>query len=272
MEKLIKEFGLKNPQKVFEGVKNYQDLVEASVGFLEGKVSGTPVHPGPIDKETIPLVKDLVKINKLGFVTTQGQPPACYHNKFIKEKWTDSKGAELGNWYVDSEQKGYSMGMLKREYLEDFIDFFNNEKYYYYSIVGKEGLIKDTFLEEHYNVTRDRANKSKINLKQESWDKYTNIHKDSAIAEYKDTKASYPKNKEIDDAVLITITGSEYCNFPVEKVLLKFLKTLDKKSQSKRKTISKKTPSKTKTISKKQTVKKTLVGSLKNALKKAFKQ
>lgn len=45
---MIKLYGETEPLKVFGGVKTYKDLLEANIGFLEGKVTETPYHGGPV--------------------------------------------------------------------------------------------------------------------------------------------------------------------------------------------------------------------------------
>jgi hypothetical protein len=229
MEQLIKEYGLKNYNKVFDGIKSYKDLIEANVAFLEGRVAGSPTHLGPVDQETIPLLKNLVKINKMGFITLQGQPSECYHEKYIKKIWIKTHGKYIGDYFAQGQQKSYVVGILKRKYLKEFIDFFRNEKTYYYLIEGKEGLITTTFPEEYYNVSRDRINKNKSEVKKEPWSNSSNISIEGSLGEYSSVQDDYNKNnvKDIADTFVITIAGSEYCKFSVEKALIKFLKTLN---------------------------------------------
>jgi hypothetical protein len=55
-------------------VSTFDALNEEVIAFLEGKRRETPWHGGPVDEETIPLLGDLIELNKLGFISTEGQP------------------------------------------------------------------------------------------------------------------------------------------------------------------------------------------------------
>ena len=64
-----------NPWKTASAI---QHLAEATADFLEGRLSGTPSHPGKPDAETIVLISTLTAINRAGLVTVGSQPG---HNK-----------------------------------------------------------------------------------------------------------------------------------------------------------------------------------------------
>lgn len=64
----------KSEKKLFSSMQNYSDLQFMMQEFLMGVVQATPWHLGPVDKETIPLLDDLRKINALGMITVESQP------------------------------------------------------------------------------------------------------------------------------------------------------------------------------------------------------
>ena len=66
---------LHNPCKeMWESAKDFKDLQNAMVEYLEGRCPNNPWMLNKIDDETIPILNALVKINRYGFVTIQGQP------------------------------------------------------------------------------------------------------------------------------------------------------------------------------------------------------
>ena len=62
-----------NPES-FRHITSWHNLCELNVRFLEGKIDRTYYHCGPIWKETLPLVPKLVRLNRAGFYTINGQP------------------------------------------------------------------------------------------------------------------------------------------------------------------------------------------------------
>jgi hypothetical protein len=58
----------------WETARSLADLAQATVAFLRGDLDQTPIHGGPPNDETDPLVPALVEMNEAGFVTTDSQP------------------------------------------------------------------------------------------------------------------------------------------------------------------------------------------------------
>lgn len=63
--------------------KTYNDLLSTNRQFLKGLIRATPWHYGPIDDETYPLIKILVKINK-HILTTCSQPHTENQRAYIE--------------------------------------------------------------------------------------------------------------------------------------------------------------------------------------------
>lgn len=55
-------------------IQSINDMAQHTIRFLRGEIPQSPNHLGPIADETKPYVDALVKINELGFVTTDSQP------------------------------------------------------------------------------------------------------------------------------------------------------------------------------------------------------
>jgi hypothetical protein len=55
-------------------IQEFADLQEVMVRFIDGELTTTPWHGGPLDPESTPLVDALRAINTLGFVTENSQP------------------------------------------------------------------------------------------------------------------------------------------------------------------------------------------------------
>ena len=94
-----------NRIELWKNVKNFQELQECMVKFLEGKYRSTPWHLGQVDPETIGILQKLRKINKGGFVSIQGQPG------------NHSKDDDL----TENYQRGFIEGFIPKKYYLRFI-------------------------------------------------------------------------------------------------------------------------------------------------------
>lgn len=93
----------------YSKMKTFDELCNSNVEFLNGKYTETFYHLGPVDEETIPLLDDLRRINKLGFFSTEGQP------------------AKLADQESDEIQRSYLMGFFKNyKTTEEFIKYIND--------------------------------------------------------------------------------------------------------------------------------------------------
>ena len=61
-------------EELFHNVKTFTDLQYIYIKFLKGEIEISPDQYGPVNSETIPLLNDLIKINKLDFISVSGQP------------------------------------------------------------------------------------------------------------------------------------------------------------------------------------------------------
>ncbi len=61
-------------QAEFEGAKSIEDIQRLTIAFLRGEKTATSYHFGPLLLESTTLVEKLVRLNELGFITTNSQP------------------------------------------------------------------------------------------------------------------------------------------------------------------------------------------------------
>ena len=61
-----------NEKILYREATTFKNLVCLNIAFLKGILNGTPYHHGPIDDETIPLLSQLIQLNKKGFLSTNG--------------------------------------------------------------------------------------------------------------------------------------------------------------------------------------------------------
>ena len=59
---------------IFIRVKNYDDLIEANLLYLNGKIQQTPYIDGSLDFETEPLIPKLKILHSYGVLTIDSQP------------------------------------------------------------------------------------------------------------------------------------------------------------------------------------------------------
>lgn len=90
---------------IWKEMKNFEDLKDGMIKFLEGKYKSNPWHLGRVDPETIPILQKLRKINKAGFVSIQGQPG------------DDTKDSDN----TESYQRGFIEGFIEKKNFLKFI-------------------------------------------------------------------------------------------------------------------------------------------------------
>lgn len=93
------------------------------VMFLKGELYSNPFHPGPVDSETIHLLKNLILVNEAGFVTTESQPGECGFSRVNYKKVTDKSLDKIkklhrikpfANYgkFIEEEQRAYMGGFI----------------------------------------------------------------------------------------------------------------------------------------------------------------
>ena len=105
-------------KEIWDTVSNFSGLQNAMILYLEGKCTKNLWMLGSIEEETIPIVESLIKINRKGFVTIEGQPGTITQS--IIRYAGDEKIGELGEKYTEI-QRGYMDGLILNKKLNKFV-------------------------------------------------------------------------------------------------------------------------------------------------------
>lgn len=201
----------------FINIKTFDELIEYNLKFLNGDISYTFYHGGPVDSETIPLLDNLKLINRYGFVSTGGQPSLCTKPEFISKTW-QYNGETYGNWWVKLQQKSYICG-----YIEDtkknkkLINFLFKHKKIYTTVSKNNGwfisnLPKNPKL---YNLTKSSTSKISPDEGWSEWTYETNTQNKYNFEDYDDVPI-------INECIQVEIVVKHYCKDSVEDVLLEY--------------------------------------------------
>ena len=85
-------------KEIWNSVSNFSSLL-----YFEGKCTKNLWMVDVIADETIPIVESLIKINKKGFVTIEGQPGTI--KDYYVRRDGDGKIGELGEKYVEIQRR-----------------------------------------------------------------------------------------------------------------------------------------------------------------------
>jgi hypothetical protein len=100
----------------WKSAKNFEDMLNCNILFLEGKLKCTPLWNGPISEETKHIKKDLIKLNKdYKIFTIESQPSLIINkekNNYITKKIYDMcENIDNFKYFLDDQyiysQKGY---------------------------------------------------------------------------------------------------------------------------------------------------------------------
>jgi hypothetical protein len=211
----------------FRAVRALSDLIEAIVAFLEGRLLQSPYHGGPIDDETRPLLSDLVALNRLGFVTVNGQP-----NR------SDVSIHPDGQKWIAIEQRPFLEGYFDKRYLSAFrvymeTDPLENNCVYHAYLVTRQGywwwqaccglVTHLKYLEGNAPVrmcvTWDKAHPQRSQLANTPWRAYTYI--DRTLNEYDFSGYLNIDDLLVEQFVKITLVGD--AKEQLEKLMLAFM-------------------------------------------------
>ena len=223
----------------FENAKTYKDVIAANVLFLEGKLNRSPYHFGPIDKETVPIVNNLVQLNQYGLITVQSQP-AISKVGFINKTWY-VHGEQMGNWWYASEQRPFVEGYLPIDDLTGFLTFMKSQPDYYYNIYtmldkSNKGVFAKLcprhIIECHlaysnmpkmryYNLTREKSSSTKLGLNYVQWEHSTNLW-DAIGVDYDFEECPNIAPIIMRNSVKVIIMGKEYNKGSAVDVMSRF--------------------------------------------------
>ena len=208
----------------FKTVHTYSDLIDANVAFLWGSLLQSPYHHGPIDEETHLLLPSLIELNRLGFITVNGQP--------ARDDVTQTHV-----WCAD-RQLPFLEGYLPKVYLPLFRTFMESYRasvvYHVYDVVEPKApfcclfrvrpRVQLDYVEgtapDELCVTWEKAHPQRERLDAIAWRPSTWIHRDHAEYDF----YSYPQIDPllVDHAVKVTLVSTDPSE-DLEQLMLTFL-------------------------------------------------
>jgi len=195
---------------LYEEASTFKNLVCLNIAFLKGILNETPYHGGPVDNETIPLLSQLINLNKKGFLSTNGQPG-------IISDFTNP----LNGVYYQENQKSFIRGYMHRS-LSDKLQRFIQDKPFYMLIINNKTTVYNSIPVPKYNLTRY------INLEDpnEPYDEHTNVWKDRHFP-YRDFERYKVNSLLKQDYVLVEVYSKVYGEgYSTEQLLLDFFDSI----------------------------------------------
>jgi hypothetical protein len=75
----------------YRELSTVQDVARHTADHFQGRAYASWGNRGPIYAETIPLTGPLVRLQRLGFLTSQGQPSKCARARFVHGRWCEHR-------------------------------------------------------------------------------------------------------------------------------------------------------------------------------------
>jgi hypothetical protein len=200
----------------------WEHCIKYNLEFLTGKRKETFYH-GPLDDETLPLLGKLIRVNKHGFFSVEGQPGTCTEG-FTDKTWIDERGKKKGNWFYKIHQKSYIRGVAENtEITKKLKNYLKShpEVYVMWLNGQSESRAKNKFYSNFptgiYNVSKDKHKRKGLLKTWSKWRFHTNIS-DESVEET--LLNDYPV---LAKGVFFVIAFKEFCTErSVEDVLLEF--------------------------------------------------
>lgn len=206
----------------YKNVTTFQQLLDLNVRYLRGEKIVTPYHFDSVDEETLPLLDRLVRINKAGFLSVEGQPAMK-----IREH-----GTFWGNRtpkYTDTLQRSFIVGIVQCHIAARLAAFLRTQPVFFsMNNIKPFFRIASTFPAERLVLTRWRACTVQEDLRNESWKDHTIYHprknSDTAIRDFLNFPEKYPRIAGMLErsGVHVVIACPSFGVGSVEDVLLKF--------------------------------------------------
>lgn len=159
---LIEQYEYVPPEEIWGAIRTYQDLIEVNTAFIEGKLFKSPYHFGPITSDWSDTGdSSLAQLNRLGFVTVDGQPYLHEISSFLDEKKNEKFSETIQTPYLD--------GFLLLEHYDAFVEFMKTQPYFYYKAEAHGKKLHNTFPNTRYVVTRERSSRNRSDLDKVEW-------------------------------------------------------------------------------------------------------
>lgn len=140
-----------NKNDPFKDAQTWSDFVDANVAFLQGKLPRSPYYLEAMDADTVPLLQQLIAIQRLGFISINGQAGLISDDK-------------------THQQRSYIVGFLPMGHLVTMIRFLKDHRKKYVARVFQltsnsqsefgfdvVPIYVDKRLEKPYNLTKYTA-------------------------------------------------------------------------------------------------------------------
>lgn len=221
MDTIIAKYGMDDPCMVYNNVNNIEDLIEAYVGYFEGKVNQSLCKLAPFSHDNMGNMDKILNVTRHGFIinTIEFASP-------VKDEYKN-------NLWIRYEAKDMICGYMPNAYVQKFIPFMEHYgNSLYYSIISTKSPVVLTY--STFPHTRYITSRVKLACNQENLD-------DEAISEWKaemEVDYSRPENwmyvcngydkiKKMfeEDFVYVEIVGHEYGKNCIVDILCDFFKS-----------------------------------------------
>lgn len=188
-------------KKIFNHVQTFRDLQDCYIAYLEGRIGSNPSYGGPVNPETIALLKKLIRVNDNGFVSITGQPGNC-----IKK----------GDQY--SLQRTHIEGFMQKSHQNSFIRYMKSYSHYYCEVRDAKNKLFDTFppgpvyLNRYISENKEVGHSYDIKVGMDS-----NLSLFSIFSEF-----SNISNVLQTDSISVIIVAREFNSGSVEDLLLRY--------------------------------------------------
>lgn len=228
--KIIQKYGKKNPEIIVRYIDTFQKLQIYNIEFLKGNINRSFYWGVPVYEENKNIINNLIELNKSGFITSDFETGKCTYSRFVDHTWLNYKGEIEGNWFVDSEEKPYITGYIKKDLIKK-LDQYIRESPILKNIVFHVPyyLFNKDMEYEKGDVINLRKNKAYYKLEDQNkteWENESHFFYNDDFNGYSIIEEYYHNLKPIlKDYVYCTIFINEYCTrIDLFRELLKFFK------------------------------------------------
>ena len=115
-EKSVKRFRWKD-------VSSLSELNATVIRFLRGELSTSPWAGAPVDPETVTILEPLIRVNKLGYITSSGQPGIfVFPVRHYKTGVIITPNPRDSTIQLAEIQHGYMTGIINKKKIPDIVN------------------------------------------------------------------------------------------------------------------------------------------------------
>lgn len=143
----------KKVNKIYDDVKTFKDLINTNLMFLNGEIQFTWYHNGPIVDDHQNAIPDLIKLNKYGFFSIDGQSNQ-EKEEIEEEEYGYTRNGEFITVGVQSIQYiSYISGLVEPCVSGFLLDYLKNNEDVYFSMSMSKTTLFDNFPEKEHIYT-----------------------------------------------------------------------------------------------------------------------